>query len=458
MKVLILNPPTKNLRFSRDGRCQSEENAWLDVFPPTTLASIAGSVREKYDTKVIDCMGANISYKDCIEQIRMFNPDFSIINTSTPTIINDMDVAKNIKKETNTKIIVYGEHITAGYKRILKDFPQVDYTILGEPETPIMSILSGKSNVNGVATRKFEGKIWQEPNLDDLPFPAYDLLPRYEYPLTGEKWMFIRSGRGCPYNCTYCIMPLMSNRNARYHSVNYMIKQIEWLIYDLDIRVYMFWDELATLAKKRMLDFCNKMVDKGLYKECKWFCTTRVDFFDEELSENMKKAGCKMITFGIESGSQKVLDKNNKGTTIEQITKAVRAAKKFGIKTIGHFIIGLPGSDPKTEKETIKLAKKLKLNFVQFYIATPFPGSEFYNDAIKNKWLVDPNWDHIEQGTAVISYPNFSARDIKKWKDRAYRSFYLRPYAVYSLMSSISAKKLISLPRYIKSFFGWMKK
>ncbi len=458
VNVLILNPPTKNLRFSRDGRCQSEENTWLDTFPPTTFASIAGVVREKYKIKVIDCMGSRVSYDECMKGIEEFNPAFSIINTSTPTIRNDMDVAKNIKEKTGSKIIVYGEHITARHEKVLKEFPQVDYAILGEPETPVMNVLSGKQESEGVATRDHTGGIWQEPDLDKLPFPAYDLLPVYKYPLTGEKWMFMRSGRGCPYGCTYCVMPLMANRNVRYHSVDYMIRQIKWLIYDLDIRLYMFWDELATLDKKRMLALCERMIKEGLHKKCKWFCTTRVDCFDEELAETMEKAGCRMISFGVESGSQTVLDRNKKGIRIEQTVQAVKAAKKYGLTTIGHLIIGLPGSSPETEKETIKLAKKLKLNFAQFYIATPFPGSDFYKEAVQENWFVNKDWDNIEQGSAVISYPNFPASEIKKWKDKAYRSFYIRPYAAYSLLSSISLRKILDLPKYVISFFGWMRK
>jgi anaerobic magnesium-protoporphyrin IX monomethyl ester cyclase len=456
MRVLILNPPTKNLRFSRDGRCQSEENTWLDTFPPTTLASIAGIVRTKYETKLIDCMGSKIQYNKYLNKLKKFNPDYTIINTSTPTISNDMFIAKITKEKTNSKIIVYGEHITACHKKILERFPFIDYAILGEPETPIMNILNGKFKVKGVKTKSFNGGIWQEPNLDTLPFPAYDLLPTYKYPLTGEKWTFMRSGRGCPYNCSYCVMPLMSGRKIRYHSVNYMIKQIKWLVNDLNIGLFMFWDELATFNKNQMIECCKRMINERI--KAKWFCTTRVDRFDEELARYMKKAGCKMITFGIESGSQKVLDKNNKGIKIEQTIKAVKAARKYGIKTIGHFIIGLPGSSIKTTKTTINFAKKLKLNFVQFYIATPFPGSKFYKDAIKNKWINTTDWRKIEQGIASISYPSFSSEDIRKWKNKAYRSFYLRPYAVYSLLSSMSIKEMIKLPKYILKFFTWAGK
>ncbi|MBT3985312.1 radical SAM protein [archaeon] len=459
MKVLVLNPPVKGVKFSRDGRCQSEENTWLDTFPPTALISIAGAVREKYNLKLIDCMGSDINYESCLELVKKFNPDFTIVNTSTPTIDTDVEVARRIKEKTNSKIMMYGEHVTSQTHKLFEKYPKIiDFAIRGEPETPIMKVLEGNLKAEGVATLTHDGGVWIEPNLDDLPFPAYDLLPRYKYPLSGEDWMFVRSGRGCPYECIYCVMPLLGARRTRYHSVDYMIKQMKWLANDLNIKTFMFWDELATLNKKRMIELCKKMKGIGLAKKCKWFCTTRVDLFDDELAKYMKMGGCTMITFGVESGSQKVLDFSKKGSTIEQARKSVKIARKHGFKTIGHFILGLPTSTEEDLQKTIDLSKELKLNFVQFYIATPFPGSEFFEMAKKNGWFVEDNWEKIEQGTVAVSYPDLSAETIQKYRRKAYRSFYMRPYAVYSLLTSISPRVLIKLPGYILKFFGWMKK
>ncbi|MBU1135670.1 MAG: B12-binding domain-containing radical SAM protein [Nanoarchaeota archaeon] len=458
MKVLVLNPPTFGLRFSRDGRCQSEENTWLDTFPPTAFASIAGCVREKYELKLIDCMGSKLSFEDCMKIVNNFSPDFSIINTSTPTIEMDVNTADEIKKLTGSKIIMYGEHVTSRYKDLLEKHKQIDFAVLGEAETPVMSILEGKYKVKGVATRAWDGGIWQEPDLDSLPFPAYDLLPEYRFPLTGEKWTFARSGRGCPFNCSYCVMPLLAGRNVRYHSAEYMVEQFKWLVNDIGIKVWMMWDELATFDRERMKKFCDLMVKEGLSKKVKWFCTTRVDCFDDELAKKMKESGCQMISFGFESGNQNVLNRNNKGITIEQSKKAAKTARDNGLKIIGHFIIGLPGSDEKTEMDTINFAKELKINFAQFYIATPFPGSKFYEDAKKNGWFSSDDWKSVEQGTATVSYPNFSSNQIQLYRRKAYRSFYMRLFAVKSVLSMMSAKQLIRLPLFVFNFSKWMKK
>lgn len=452
-KVVLLNPPTESLRFSRDGRCQSDEHAWLDAFPPTTFACIAGCVREKHEVDLIDCIGDRISYQECFNRIERFKPDFIVINTSTPTITNDLKIGNKLKESTKAKLILYGEHVSARYEKLFEEHNFIDYVILGEPETPIMKILAGESKTKGVATSSFTGGYSYEEDLDSLPFPAYDLMPFYYYPLTLEKWMFIRSGRGCPYGCTYCVMPMLGQRKVRYHSPEYMVKQIKWLVEKLDIKLYMLWDELSTFDKPRMIKFCKLLIESKLPKKIKWFCTTRVDCFDQELAMWMSRAGCRMMSFGFESGDQKVLDYNKKGSRLDQAYLVVKSAKKYGIKVIGHFIVGLPASSKEGDSKTIELAKELKINFAQFYIATPFPGSEFYKQAVENNWIVNNDWSKIEQGTASISYPTYSSEKIKALKERAYREFYLRPYAVYSLLTSISLRVLFKIPGYIFNFF-----
>ncbi len=456
MKVLVLNPPSE-MKFSRDGRCQSEENMWLDTFPPTTLASIAGAVREKYKTKLLDCIGGNVTFDECMDAVKEFKPDFTIVNTSTPTIANDMEVSREIKRKTGSILIIYGEHVTARYSQMIKSYKFLDYLILGDPETPILNILSGKPKCKGVAFNGWDGGIWQEPEMDKLPFPAYDMLPKYRFPLTGDKWMFVRSGRGCFANCLYCVMPLMSDRKVRYHSPTYMIKQFKWLL-EIGISVWMLWDEIATADRKRMEEICELMIKEGINKHCKWFCTTRVDRFDYELAKKMYEAGCRMVSFGIESGNQDVLNYNRKGITIEQVRSAVKAAHDNKLKTIGHFILGLPGSNENALEQTANFARELKLSFAQFYIATPFPGSDFYNIAKRKKWFISKDWERVEQGSVAISYPNLSNKKIEYWRRKAYRDFYMRPCALYSLLSMMSFKQIPRLPLYLLKFRKWMKK
>lgn len=457
MRVLVLNPPVKGLGFTRDGRCQSEENTWLSAFPPVMLAGIAGTVRKKYDVKLIDCIGEMIPFRRCIQMAADYRPDFTIVNTSMPTFEGDMDATRKIKELTGTRIIVYGEYVTNAHKEVLRKYRFIDYIIRGEAETPVMSILSGKPRTAGVALGNYDGGIWQEPELDRLAMPAYDLLPPYYYPLKGKRWMFIRSGRGCPYNCLFCVVPRLSGRKLRYHSAGYMTRQIR-TINKLGINYFMLWDELATYDRKRMFDLCNAMIKTGLSRTNRWACTTRVDRFDETLARNMKRAGCFIISFGIESASQEVLDINRKGIKVEDSINAVKAARKNGIRTIGHFMIGVPGDNEERILESIRFAKKLKLDFAQFYAVAAYRGSELYEVARKKGWLIRQSYKSINQSAANIAFPGLSAWRIEKLRKKAYLSFYLRPNAAISLMTSINAQTIPRIPQLIKRFLRWVGK
>jgi radical SAM superfamily enzyme YgiQ (UPF0313 family) len=404
----------------------------------------------------MDCIGAGIGYDKALGEAVDFAPAYIVLNTSTPTIDSDLSIAKRIKTATGAKVIAYGTDVTVRYKDILSA-SLVDYAILGDPETPIMRVLSGDFRVAGVATDDWDGGVWSEPDLDALPLPAYDLLPVYRYPLTMQRWMFIRTGRGCPFGCIFCIEPTVSPR-PRVHSVKYMIRQIKWVVDELHIPLMMFWEEVATLDRKHMLTLCEEIVKEGLQRRFKWFCTTRADRFDDEIAKKMAQAGCRMVAFGLESGNQAILDRNGKGLSLTDSKGAVLAAKNHGILTIGHFIIGLVGETPETVAETSKFARELGLDFAQFYAATPFPGTKFHELAIENGWLQSHDSGVIQQGLATVSYPGLSMQDIQRHRRWAYLRFYLRPQAIYSSLKARSLRGILELPSQALKFSGWALK
>ncbi len=453
MKVLLLNPPAHGRGYSREGRCQSEADAWLTPFPPTTFASIGGSVRERHGLRMLDCIGSGMTLKECLREAEAYGPEYVVANTSTPTIRSDLDALKAVKEATGARTIIYGEYATVFHEEILGGHPCVDYVVRSEPETPVMRILDGEPRSQGVSMRGWDGGLWNEPDLDRLPFPAYDLLPEYRFPLTGERWMFVRSGRGCPHRCIYCVMPYLGGR-PRFHSAQYMVGQLKWLSRSLGISVWMLWDELATLDAQRMRSLCDGLVSHGLSLDCRWYCTTRVDRFNPDLAARMHEAGCRMVSFGIESGSQAVLDKTGKGISLSQSKSAVEAARKAGLRTIGHFIIGLPGETEETARKTVEFAKTLGLTFAQFYTATPFPASEFYGMALRNGWFKG-DWDSVHQGGAALSYPGFPAERIMHWRRRAYREFYLRPRPLIEAAGMLSWRGAFSLPFNALKFIAW---
>jgi radical SAM superfamily enzyme YgiQ (UPF0313 family) len=267
--------------------------------------------------------------------------------------------------------------------------------------------------------------------------------------------MFIRSGRGCPYKCSFCVEPKLSGGNIRYHSVSYMLRQIK-AVNRLGIFRFMLWEEIATYDRKRMLSLCSAMRKSGLAERNRWACTTRVNHFDDELASEMKSAGCFMISFGIESADPEVLKRNRKGATVEEASKAIISARNHRIKTIGQFIIGLPGDDEETIMQTIRFAVKSRLDFAQFYSATPYAGSELAEIAKRNGWLKKSDPRRMDQAAVNISYPHLPTSRIESLRRKAFLRFYIRPHAFASLVSSSNLKTLVKAPLMARKFMRWI--
>jgi len=452
-RVLCINPPVRDIksRCTREGRCSIEEDAWTVTYPPVTLASIAGNIRSKgHEVKLLDCIGARISWSDFEKELLSFRPDVAIINTAIPTIENDLSLCDLIKEHFPKCVVAaYGTFPSVDSDSVKKIQSNIDWWIKGEPETPALQIVEGK---------KPSGELWIEPDLNSLAIPAYDLLPDYRFPLTNEKWMFLVDGRGCPFHCIYCVESSLSKGKLRYKSAERVVSEMEYLVDKLQVSLVMFWNDLFTFDRDRVLKICDLIIKKGLNKKCKWLVTTRVDKVDKELFIVMKKAGCRLVAFGIESGNQEVLNRAKKGITLEQVKSAVKAAKSAGLGTIGHFIIGLPGSSKETEKETIHFAKSLGIDFAQFYCCTAFPGSELYKNAMKNGWVSIDDWSSLQFGSAMINYPDFSAKEMQAIRKKAYLSFYIRPHTVKSFLSQTSPSGMLhAVPKMLR-FFRWINR
>ena len=292
-------------------------------------------------------------------------------------------------------------------------------------------------------------------NLGDLPIPCHQLLPisKYNLPFIGKRYTFVTTSRGCPYECIFCRSPILWNRKARSRSVKSIIKELD-LLKKLKIKNFLVHSDVFTVNRKIAIELCKTMINRKF--KFKWICNSRVDTVDEELLIWMKKAGCWMINYGIESGSQKVLDRAKKGITVSQIKKAVILTKKIGIKVWGYFMIGLPGENWQTVDETIKLAKELPLDLANFAVAAPYPGTEFYKLAKRKGWLISSNWEDFDQNySPIVNYPQISSQEICRAMKKAYLIWYLRPSAIYSLISGI--KSWSDLKTLIKVAFTHVK-
>jgi len=469
MKVYFINPPA-TIPISREGRCMIRKSAWAFTLPPISLAYCAAILREEgFEVKIIDCIAEGINQLVLKEKIKQYNPDIIILNTATSSIVNDIKIADDIK-EINplVKVGVIGIHPSSLPDETFSLSKGLDYIIRGEPEFTIRDLALALDNnqplskVEGISYRIGE-KIFHNSSrelikdLDSLPFPAWDLINinNYKLPFTNEPFLLIVPSRGCPHQCIFCNARIYYGDVIRLRSVKKVISKIEWVKNNFGVKNFHFWTESFTLNRDFALEISKEILKRNI--QINWTCNSRVDNVDLELLEFMKKAGCWMISFGIESGDQCILDNAKKGITLEQSIDAVKLAKKAGLEVSIQCIIGLPGETKKTALKTIAFAKSLNADYAQFYCAVPFPGSDLYHLAKEKNWLSTKDWSKFDQSQSVLNIDTLKAVAIMRLRRNAYFNYYLSPKQFFrTLKKIITSSDLKNLIPTIKNFLNWI--
>jgi radical SAM superfamily enzyme YgiQ (UPF0313 family) len=277
-------------------------------------------------------------------------------------------------------------------------------------------------------------------SLDDLPMPRHDLLPldRYRMPMIKGPYTFIVTSRGCPAGCKFCIKHVSYQYSVRLRSPKKLLDEIR-LLHGLGIRHIHMYADLFTVNREQVVELCNLLIDAGL--EIGWTCNSRVDYVDEEMLSLMGRAGCMLIAWGLESGSEEILRRAHKGYKMEQAHRALQWAHAAGIKNWGYFIIGLPGETLATIRQTISVSKALPLDIALFHIAAPYPGTPFFFEVVDNGWFrPGTNWEEIDMDQAtVLDYPELKAEDLVYWQKRAFREWALRPGPIWTFLKSMNS-------------------
>jgi len=426
IKIALINPPQRT-DFPQ---------------PPLGIAYVAATL-EKAGNKVeiIDSSALKLNVDETVKMVIDNGFEFVGITVMTPTLGSAVEVARGIK-EKNKSIFIFmgGAHVTALPVKTLENFPEIDVVVIGEGEVTTPILIENKEklkDVLGIAYRK-NGKIVVTPsrpiikNLDDLPLPAYHLLPinKYRpYPPHGKKlpYMAIMTSRGCPFRCTFCSKPV-HGKLYRAKSPKAIIKEIKYIKENYKIKEILFYDDSFTLDRQRIIELCDEMIKNKI--NIPWSCETRVNLVDKELLSKMKDAGCYIISYGVESGNQEILNNIKKDITLEQIKNAFKLTREAGIAIVSYFMLGCPGETKQTMKQTIEFAKELDANFAQFSICTPFPGTEIA-DLIDKKDEID--WNKLSyvsnrsESIPVVLSKNLNEEQLKKYYNNAYKEFYLRP-------------------------------
>lgn len=428
--------------------------------PPVGLAILAAIAREMgFSVKIIDANALNLSEEDILKEIRIFDSDLVGISVMSPYIESAETIIEKIKRDNPTKkIILGGPHASVVKGKILEENENIDFVVFGEGEETIAELLDSLKNkkslekINGLAFRKDKKIIENEKrdyvrDLNKYPMPAYDLLPIKYYkpfPPHGKELPFMPliTSRGCPYNCLFCYKELFG-RNYITKDTKNIIKEIKYLVNEMGIKEIMFYDDTFTYDRERIIDLCNQMIENDII--IPWSCETRVNHVDKELLEKMKQAGCYLISYGIESGNQDVLNVLRKGITLEQSEKAVKLTHDVGIMTVGYYMIGTPDETPENIKETIEFAKRLDTDFVQFSICTPIPGSDLYDMAIRrgmkpNEWKNSVYVAEKEENKPFLLTDKMTAKELLDWYSIAYKEYYLRPQYILKALKRIKSK------------------
>ena len=411
-------------------------------FPPLGILYTA-AVLEKQGHKLLLIDGA--IDKANLQKITNFNPDIIGISTTTSLANNAKTAINTIKEQIKKPIVLGGVHVTAMMKGIFDEF-DVNYAVYGEGEYTMRDLCNNLEktlpleDIDGLMFKKDNTITVNKPrqlveDLDALPFPARHLLDFSFYlappgPIRGE-WMkhggtTVMTSRGCPFQCIYCGSQTTFGRRVRRRSVENVIEEIQLLKKNYNIDGMWFVDDTFSLDKEWVLKFCNLLTNSKL--KLKWACHVRADTLSEELLSAMKKAGCVQVELGVESGSDKVLKAIKKGTETETVEKAFRMIKKVGLSSLATFIIGSPEETKEDVLKTLEFAKKIKPDFALFFNLIPFPGTELYEMAKKNKWIHHEDYSKWLQFNEPVMTINFSKEEQINLRNKLQDSFLLNNY------------------------------
>jgi anaerobic magnesium-protoporphyrin IX monomethyl ester cyclase len=468
MRVLVANPPWPGEGYGARSDVRwphKRKDKYLEY--PIYLAYIAAVLEQAgVEVAFVDAVMEEMSIEDFSGAVAKIRPDLVVLECSTPSIYHDLETARAAKESAvGVFVALIGSHPTFFHQQILEENPYVDGIVRGEAELTIRELALGLargddlSGVQGLTYRRGDEVRVNAPrplieDLDSLPFPARHIVRQEGYRAaiySGVRPTAMVSSRGCPYHCVYCLWPeTLYGHKFRARSATNIVDEMEQVIKDYGIDEIYFDDDCLTQGKKRVVDMCRLILERGL--DVKWIVQARVDTVDRELLSTMKDAGCHYILFGVESGSPKMLEIMKKRITLDRARQAFKDCRELGIKTQAFFLFGVPGEDQQTISETIDFAKELDADSTQFAIAIPHPGTELYQTCIDHGWLIFDNWEDFSAQNSLIETDQLTREDVERARIRAYRSYYFRPKFVSKSLGRVrSLKDLTRLFRGGKS-------
>ncbi len=431
--VVLINPYDEN----------AVKNALGFITPPLNLMYLASSLeKESYSVKIIDDDLKQQGYENVAKQIEKIDPPMVGVTAGTSTIRSALKYLEQIKKLLpDILTVIGGPHTTFMPYETLKDAEYLDVVVMGEGEETIVELADYimKNNrplddIKGIVYRdSSDGRIKtteKRPlikDLDSIPFPARHLVPFTDYDATQDQTGGIITSRGCVYNCNYCSSSLIMGKKFRSRTPNNVVDEIEELIDTYHINDIGFMDDTFMLNKKRAGEIADEIKARDL--DISFVASSRVDRVDKDLLENLKSSGLSTIYYGVESGSQRILDLMKKGITLKNVEDAVKIAKDVNLDVLTSFILGYPGETEEDMNKTIKFSTKLDSDYCQYSILTPFPGTPIYNDLLEKNLIDNDEWNKYTVLKPILKYSEIglSKKMVERKLATAYLKFYTRP-------------------------------
>lgn len=452
MKICFINPPFKAEfgKFSRESRSPAITKSGALYYPLWLMYAAAYCEKAGHDIYFLDAPAKPLNVEQSLASIEANAADAQLFvyDTSTPSIKSDVEFAVEVKKRfPNSFALLVGTHPSACSEETLGYSPLIDAVAIGEFDDVVLELANtlqqngDVAQVRGLCLNGSDGYKRTAPmpamrNLDELPF-ASEFIHKYldprDYFFAAATYPSIQifTTRGCPFRCNFCVYPQTMHGHAfRTRSAQSVADEFEYIATHFpDVKEVVIEDDTFTANKKRVMEVCSLLIERGLNKRLRWLCNARVNL-DLETMQAMKKAGCRLIIPGIESGSQQILDNINKGTKVEQFYSYVSNAKKAGLLIHACYMVGNNGETKETMQQTLDLALKLNTDTAQFFPLIPYPGTEAHQWALDNGYIETDYAKYcLPDGThnTVLSLPHLTAQEMVDFCNMARRKYYLRP-------------------------------
>jgi len=486
MRIVTLNPPLiiagrERSKFSKDSRSPAVSKGGC-VYYPFWLGYTTGLLeQEGHNVKLIDAPARGITIEQTLKQAIDFEPELVIVQTVTASFYNDIDFCEKLKSiYPNVFIALSGDHVTALPTESINASNAVDAVVIGELDFTAKDLALALEQEHDLAT--VNGLVWKRRgsaeqivynaprefasggDLDKIPFVSkvykkHLVIEDYFYPSVLYPEVTIWTARGCKFRCTFCKYPqLTTSHQYRARSVKSVVDEFEWISKNLpQVKDIMIEDDTFTQDRERTIAVCKEIFERGL--KITWTVNARADL-DFETMSWMKKAGCRLMCVGFESGVQEILNNVKKGTTVQKIRTFMGESKRAKMLVHGCFMLGNKGETKETIKKTISFAKELDPDTAQFFPLMVYPGTEAFEWAKREGFLTTTNWREwlLDDGThnTIISRPGLSAEELVEACDKARLEFYLRPkYVLRKIVQGITNPK--EFPRTVKAGITFYK-